>query len=150
MNQRKAGEDFYFLHKFSILDQLGEISAEIVLPLARSSDRVPFGTGKAISQIIQGKKWTTYNEEAIQLFIQASQWFSTQENIKLIKPSYIPDALLRFLIDSGLETEITRCLRNTSNQDNFRKQVLRFFSPFILMKWLHFARENGYPDDEIP
>ena len=150
MNQRKAGEDFYFLHKFSILDQLGEISVEIVLPLARSSDRVPFGTGKAISQIIQGKKWTTYNEEAIQLFIQASQWFSTQENIKLIKPSYIPDALLRFLIDSGLETEITRCLRNTSNQDNFRKQVLRFFSPFILMKWLHFARENGYPDDEIP
>lgn len=55
MNQRKAGEDFYFLHKFSILDQLGEINVEIVLPLARSSDRVPFGTGKAISQIIQGK-----------------------------------------------------------------------------------------------
>lgn len=46
MNQRKAGEDFYFLHKFSILDQLGEINVEIVLPLARSSDRVPFGTGK--------------------------------------------------------------------------------------------------------
>lgn len=50
-----------------MLDLLGEIDEALVYPLARVSDRVPFGTGRAVSQIVNGKVWTSYNEEAIKV-----------------------------------------------------------------------------------
>lgn len=48
MNNRQAGEDFYFLNKLAKLDGVRSIRSTTVYPSARSSTRVPFGTGKAI------------------------------------------------------------------------------------------------------
>ena len=47
MNRRKAGEDFYFLHKIGPLGKIVAVRNTAVYPSARLSDRVPFGTGKA-------------------------------------------------------------------------------------------------------
>ena len=52
MNKRKAGEDFYFLQKIAALGPLGEINSATVYPSPRASDRVPFGTGKAINDLL--------------------------------------------------------------------------------------------------
>ena len=56
MNQRKAGEDFYFLHKLMPQGGFGEIKEAVVYPSARQSDRVPFGTGRAMREMEQGSK----------------------------------------------------------------------------------------------
>ena len=42
MNTRKAGEDFYFIHKFTHYADFGNIINTKVIPSARISDRVPF------------------------------------------------------------------------------------------------------------
>ena len=55
MNTRQAGEDFYFLQKFIEVDSLQEIRNTTVYPSARISDRVPFGTGRAMSQLLPWK-----------------------------------------------------------------------------------------------
>ena len=47
MNKRKAGEDFYFLHKIIPHEVFKEVKTATVYPSCRVSDRVPFGTGKA-------------------------------------------------------------------------------------------------------
>ncbi|TNE50195.1 MAG: hypothetical protein EP344_17500, partial [Bacteroidetes bacterium] len=60
MNRRKAGEDFYFLHKFSPLEGFAGITATTVIPSPRISHRVPFGTGKAIGDILGGVRASTY------------------------------------------------------------------------------------------
>jgi len=51
MPRRKAGEDFYFLQKIVKVGggaAVSRIDDAIVLPSARVSDRVPFGTGRAM------------------------------------------------------------------------------------------------------
>ncbi|MEM9337686.1 MAG: glycosyltransferase, partial [Bacteroidota bacterium] len=53
MNTRKAGEDFYFLNKVIPLGGLREINETCVYPSDRISDRVPFGTGKAINDLLK-------------------------------------------------------------------------------------------------
>ena len=48
MNRRQAGEDFYFLQKFIQDNQCDVLTKTTVYPSARISDRVPFGTGRAV------------------------------------------------------------------------------------------------------
>ena len=52
MNQRKAGEDFYFLHKLFPHYAFIAIYGPMVFPSCRISTRVPFGTGRF------QQKWT--------------------------------------------------------------------------------------------
>lgn len=56
MNRRRAGEDFYFLHKLMPGGAFGESRALCVYPAARRSSRVPFGTGRAMLEMAQGQK----------------------------------------------------------------------------------------------
>jgi glycosyltransferase involved in cell wall biosynthesis len=55
MNRKKAGEDFYFLHKLMPLGLVGNINNLTVYPSSRISDRVPFGTGPALQKHILGQ-----------------------------------------------------------------------------------------------
>ena len=55
MNQRQAGEDFYFLQKIISLGNFGELNSTRVIPSPRVSDRVPFGPGRAVGEFLQGK-----------------------------------------------------------------------------------------------
>src|SRR5687768_505071 len=50
MNRRQAGEDFYFLHKIIPLGGFTELNNTVVYPSPRASNRVPFGTGRAVSE----------------------------------------------------------------------------------------------------
>ena len=65
MNKRKAGEDFYFLHKIIALGNFTELKSSMVIPSPRISDRVPFGTGKAIGDWVETgeKEYYTYSFE---------------------------------------------------------------------------------------
>jgi hypothetical protein len=53
MNARCAGEDFYFLQQLQRTSGIAQVAGTLVHPAARSSHRVPFGTGKSISRILQ-------------------------------------------------------------------------------------------------
>ncbi|MEM1297270.1 MAG: hypothetical protein AAGH89_18040, partial [Verrucomicrobiota bacterium] len=67
MNRRKAGEDFYFLHKFTPLERVAELTTTRVIPSPRKSHRVPFGTGKAVGELIEeGAVCRTYHPSSFQ------------------------------------------------------------------------------------
>ena len=51
MNTRKAGEDFYFLQKLAKTDGVDQLRGTTVMPSARISERVPFGTGRSMARI---------------------------------------------------------------------------------------------------
>ena len=55
MNKRKAGEDFYFIHKFTKKGTIAELNECTVYPSGRPSFRVPFGTGKAVADMMEDK-----------------------------------------------------------------------------------------------
>ena len=64
MNRRQAGEDFYFLQKISWLGPMTELANVIVHPSPRLSDRVPFGTGRAVGGFVSNGRLTTYPLQA--------------------------------------------------------------------------------------
>ena len=68
MNRRQAGEDFYFLYKLTKLGKLTELKDAFVYPSARVSDRVPFGTGAAMTKWMNDSENLnlTYNFSAFQ------------------------------------------------------------------------------------
>ncbi|HKJ05547.1 MAG TPA: glycosyltransferase [Geopsychrobacteraceae bacterium] len=49
MNRRLAGEDFYFLQQLCKTSGVAEVQGALVYPSPRKSDRVPFGTGRALA-----------------------------------------------------------------------------------------------------
>lgn len=57
MNRRHAGEDFYFLQQLAKVTGVEILEGTIVHPSPRFSDRVPFGTGKAVqAQVTDGEQ----------------------------------------------------------------------------------------------
>ena len=53
MTTRSAGEDFYFLQQLKRTSGIAQVAGTTVHPAARSSHRVPFGTGKSIARILE-------------------------------------------------------------------------------------------------
>ena len=57
-----AGEDFYLLQQLSKTGcKISMIEKAFVYPSDRHSERVPFGTGKAVGDIIENGNWQTYH-----------------------------------------------------------------------------------------
>lgn len=54
MNSRMAGEDFYFLQQLRRTSGVAPLHGTVVFPSARSSHRVPFGTGRSIARSLAG------------------------------------------------------------------------------------------------
>ena len=149
MNKRKAGEDFYFLHKYTILGHFGEIKTTILRPSPRRSDRVPFGTGKAVADIAARPKELvkTYSPRSFEdlkaLFdkvLLLRKW--NTKGVKVLE-SY-PKSIQDFLKSVEVEKNIKEIISNTSNAGTFRRRFYRWFNAFMIMKYLHFARDRFY------
>lgn len=152
MNKRKAGEDFYFLHKYSSLNALGNCSDILVFPSGRTSDRVPFGTGKAVQDLLKkyddrSNGMMTYNPEAILLFCSFMKVLSEHYS-DFVKGSGWEDycknpILTSYLISSSFTRELEQVLQNCSNESTYKKRIIKFFNPFRLMKFLHYSESKG-------
>jgi len=154
MNKRKAGEDFYFLHKFTPLGGYSEIKTTTVIPSPRVSHRVPFGTGKAVGEIVQDQSaYSTYHPNSFQ---DLKVFFgSTRKLIHLKKEeieSYfekLPASVVQFLKEQKFETKLAEIQGNTTNNASFKNRFFRWFNAFMLMKFVHFSRDHFYPNLDI-
>ncbi len=153
MNQRKAGEDFYFMHKFSIHEQLGEIKKPLVYPSSRESLRVPFGTGKAITDYLNQGIQMSYALQAIlefgDLFNSANEYLKLSElDMELYWLNKSPVAW-ECIKKQGVVSEILQLKKNTSDNKSLMDRYQKWLNPFRLMKFLHELRDLSYSDLEV-
>jgi len=146
MNRRKAGEDFYFLHKFISLGKCNNLVSTTVIPSPRISDRVPFGTGKAIGDMLANdKSYDTYHpnifKDLKELFANIENLYASANNWESVLSS---DALKTFLTTQDFEEKLNELKNNTANLPNFKKRFFQWFNAFQLMKFANFAREEYY------
>ncbi len=146
MNRKKAGEDFYFLHKLTAQTEIGFINQTAVYPSARASQRVPFGTGVLVEQYLKGARniEKTYPLEAFKklkgLFVRIHALYSLPV---LAIHDLTTDALLKkFLEQCNFIDGLIELKRNCSNAEVFEKRFFHLFNAFKLLKWLNFAVEN--------
>lgn len=155
MNRRKAGEDFYFLHKLVLLGSYGNVSSTTVFPAARQSDRVPFGTGAAM------KKWSegslelnyTYKLEAFDilkpLFSRPSQfWEMKFTEIEKFLDNLHP-SLQSFCKNSQTVNEILELRDNCSNAIVFEKRFFHLLNAFWILKYLNFAHDTSFSRGDL-
>ena len=151
MNKRKAGEDFYFLHKFIPLGHFHEINDTMVIPSPRISDRVPFGTGKAVGEITAASNnYQTYAPESfidLKAFFDMVPQFRTKaiEDIPLLL-THLPQSIQSFLKEQHFLEKIEEIKQNTSAAAAFKNRFYRWFNAFLLMKFLHYSRDNFHPN----
>lgn len=148
MNKRKAGEDFYFLHKIIPLGNFIEINETCIYPSARVSDRVPFGTGKAQQNWVKNQKnsFETYNFnifQDLQIIFNQIDTFYTSSKIQL------PDSVLAFLESQDFSQALHRIQKHSNNLETFRKHFWQWWDGFRVMKFIHFSRDNFYPNEKL-
>lgn len=146
--KRSAGEDFYLLNK---LAKLGDVVylADVSIKLdARPSQRVPFGTGPAVQNIMlleeQGLDYQYYHPE---IFIELKASLKAFENLWQYRET--PELWLtslsnnskQALINIGLLTFISK--QKTSKQAQFDKQLTVWFDSFKTLKFIHALRDLG-------
>ncbi len=142
MNRRKAGEDFYFLHKFIELGHFSELFSTKVIPSPRPSQRVPFGTGKAIGELLAtAESYTTY---APQSFLDLKAFFTKVPLLYEGDIPELPESITAFLKTVAFQQKLAEIRGHTSTPDAFGHRFYRWFNAFMLMKYVHFARDHFY------
>lgn len=154
MNKRKAGEDFYFLHKIMQLGDFTELNSTTVYPSPRPSDRVPFGTGKAINAYLKdpSKGFYTYN---LKSFNYLSVFFKNIPEFYLNPPTLvslggvIPYIMIDFLSAYFFDERMEEIRSNSSNFNSFEKRFYNWFNAFMILKFVHFVRDNAHPNVRV-
>lgn len=153
MNRRKAGEDFYFLHKIFPLGNFTELNTTRVIPSPRESGRVPFGTGSAIQKFLSADSeiFLTYN---IQIFIDLKEFFKNVPTFFTSSPhdtvtTSIPLSIQKFLAENDFEKKLDELKQHSASEKMFVKRFFNWFDGFMVLKFVHFARDNFYLQQEI-
>jgi len=150
MARLQAGEDFYFLHKAAQATKVGRIDEKIVFPAPRFSDRVPFGTGRAIQKIIENEQYKVYNFE---LFKILKRFFETFDNIfetKAVDLKIIPKEIINFTIEKKLLEIFNETIANTKHKEQFIKRLYSKFDAFFVIRFLNFFNNSEkFPPKEL-
>jgi hypothetical protein len=148
MNRRQAGEDFYFLHKVMPLGGFTDLTETKVIPSPRDSDRVPFGTGRAVRNYLVEGTISTYPLEAfldLKMLFDLVPAFCQSGNISKTSPAEsLPESLRTFLDQESFSAALKEILENTSTDSAFRKRFFQWFNGFQVMKFVHYARDHVY------
>ena len=142
MNTRKAGEDFYFLHKVIPLGRFSEIPDAIVYPSSRVSDRVPFGTGSALAKYNPKRDYEVYHFE---IFERVKQFFYSVKSGNRDFSTPVQE----FLDSIGFDRELEKVKKNSKSQKSFESQFFQWFDGFKVLKMVHYLRDHHLPSVPI-
>jgi hypothetical protein len=150
MNKRKAGEDFYFLHKIIPLGHFIDINTTRVIPSPRESNRVPFGTGTAITRYLSStaKEILTYAPDG---FLSLRQFFEQTPKLFKIKSGdleavieQLPVSLKSFLLENNVMEALAEINANCGSLDSFINRFFRWFDAFRIIKYLNYASRSYF------
>ena len=146
MNTRKAGEDFYFMQKLIPQGRFGEINGTRIIPSARCSSRVPFGTGRAMlnySGCLSTYPMASFGE--LRTFFKGVTELWQRDRFA----GHELGLLSEFLSLNQFESVLGELRENTNSEMTFVRRFYRWFNTFVVMKFLHFARSQGREDTPV-
>lgn len=138
MNTRKAGEDFYFLHKLIPHGGFYDLTTVTVYPSSRKSTRVPFGTGRAMLEMEEGTK----NFE----MLYNPQTFRDLKVVLELNFDQVPESFSAYLHEYSLEKQLADLKLRSKNPEQFRKNFNHWMDGFKVLKYVHFCRDHFYPN----
>ena len=151
MNKRKAGEDFYFLQKIMNLGGFTNLTGTTVYPSARISQRVPFGTGRAMSESNNqsDEEYMTYHPQTftdLKAFIlPLSKLHRASANeLAAVWNSFSP-AVQGFITEHSYLEQVEELNRKTGTREAFEKRFFQWVDGFFAFKFANHARKFYQP-----
>jgi len=151
----QAGEDFYFIQKIIQAGNYAEIVKTKVIPSPRLSQRVIFGTGPAIINILKDANFNYYvysieSFKDLKLFVNNVETFYNAEQYQINKLiTSLPNPLISFLQNIKFEETIIKIKANTKTFETFKKSFFNNFNTFTLIKFLNETHQQFYKKQEI-
>jgi hypothetical protein len=154
MNKRRAGEDFYFLQSLAKTSGVEQVQGAMVHPSPRRSDRVPFGTGRAVGELLDGDSSAVlfYRPEC---FLLLKLWLGLaldgcQTRCHRLEESAVELSphLHSFLVDQGFSAAWSGFLSHNRQEERLVRAFHNWFDPFRTMKLFHFLAERDCPRSE--
>ncbi len=155
MNRRKAGEDFYFLHKVVPLGDFCKVDATCVFPSGRLSHRVPFGTGRAQQDWLQDpeKRSHSYHYDTFRdlnaFLVVVSSLYAADKDTYLRIMEAQPETVQDFMAKQNLSERIYEIKANSGSFERFHKRFFAWFDGFKALKFVHYCRDHYYEEMEL-
>jgi hypothetical protein len=154
MNTKKAAEDFYFLQKLAKHYGIYNISLTKVKPSARESWRVPFGTGRSMSDFSSNKKDILIFDPDV--YVVLKEWLKLFNSDTSLNPDLtykearkIHPELCRFLENRRFKRDWEKILENSKSTKQLDYQRKNWFDAFETLKLIHHLRDTSFPMIDI-
>ncbi|NWF55349.1 MAG: hypothetical protein HXY45_11220 [Syntrophaceae bacterium] len=154
MNQRGAGEDFYFLQQLAKTGGVSQVRGTLVYPSARISHRVPFGTGRSMTDLLSGKEGAVsfYRAECFQILAdwlalvgRSLDWEGEKIQEKILNISiHLYDFIKKYKFQYIWE----KLRRNFRSCQNLLKGFHDWFDGLKTLKLIHHLSDGPYPRQE--
>lgn len=154
MNRRRAGEDFYFLQSLAKTAGIAQVAGTAVYPSPRRSDRVPFGTGRAMGMMLDAEPNSIqfYRPQCYQLL---KAWLelvlaacSTRSDDLFAKGRALSATLGNFLAEQKFERAWQGFLGQHATVERLQAAFHGWFDAFRTMKLFHYLVEREWPRAE--
>ena len=145
MRRSQAGEDFYFLQQLAKTGPIAQCTATTVRPAPRVSERVPFGTGRAMATPDMGPCAETYAPECYAILGAWLRQFEPAQTGSALRDQAHP-TLDAFLGDNGFDAAWARMQANSRDARQATAQFHQWFDGFRTLKAIHHLRDHGYPN----
>lgn len=121
MNRRSAAEDFYLLQQLEKTSGVEMLGGTVVRPSPRFSNRVPFGTGKAVQGQVEDDR-QLFQFSSVAAFKVLQRWLAlVGESLELpaetliIKATELSPSLTQFILELNFPIVWSRMQKNHTN-----------------------------------
>ncbi|MGI1678829.1 MAG: hypothetical protein K6L75_08865 [Cellvibrionaceae bacterium] len=167
--KKSGGEDFYLLNKLAKLGEINSLEGDPILISSRESDRVPFGTGPAVSKIIASEKRLNYPVYSPEIFVELKKLLNQFEELIFItdytkdgsseSQSVLQSTLNRCeqwlfslsprsreaLLSLNIESLFTHLISQCKKHQQKREHITYWFDGFKTLKYIHFLQQHQHP-----
>lgn len=165
--KKNAAEDFYLLNKLNKIAPVQSLEQPIIQLAGRASERVPFGTGPALSKLkLQPDPTSEFHYYDARIFALLKCWLSlfkhlwqqrsTLNNVNIysalneLLESQSPNLkhcplVLRVLEQLGTGKAILHAIAHSQTEQTFHRHLHTWFDAFRTLKFIHLVRDQEMP-----
>jgi hypothetical protein len=158
--RKNAAEDFYVLDKLAKVGTIERLAGAPLLLEGRPSDRVPFGTGRALRDLVARKRGLAgFRLVHPLVFAHLAQWLRIlgdvartgggMENalarIPRGNPFFRADLLETALREQDAFAAVHEAVAATRDPDALLRRLHTWFDAFRTLKLVHALRDSGFP-----
>lgn len=143
MKIKKAGEDFYFLQELAKQNALCETGDALVFPSPRTSERVPFGTGRAVESLLHGGRLPEIPDQAFDALKTLLDSARSPEGFLYTSTDTVPGDCADFFKAEKFKEVWQKISANTPSDHQARLQAFfRWFDGLKTLRFLHAIQKH--------